>query len=62
MAKTEKTVTLTLSVTFDPKKTDAESVAGALDQLLLTAASTPGILEEYGDIDIGEFMVPEDVA
>lgn len=59
---TTQTVTLTLSVTFDSKRTDAESVASALDTLLLTAASTPGILEEYGDIDIGEFVVPSDVA
>lgn len=50
-----KKTTLTLTVEYDPKRTDAESVATALDRLLETVMSTPGILDEYGPIQVGEF-------
>lgn len=60
MAKRE--ILLTVSVTFDDKVTDADSVATALDTLLETALSTPGILEEYGAVDVGEFLVAQDPA
>ena len=39
---------LYLDVEFDEKRTDAESLAAALDRLLKTALSTPGIMDEYG--------------
>lgn len=39
----------TLQVDYDPEKTDPEALASALDRLLETALSTPGILEEYGN-------------
>lgn len=45
----------TLHVDYDPKKTDPEALATALDRLLETALSTPGILEEYDDLTAHEF-------
>ena len=48
--------TLRLEVQYDPAKTDAESVATALDQLLATALSSPGILDEYGPVTVDEFI------
>jgi hypothetical protein len=37
--------------------TDDESVARALDRLMESALSTPGILDEYGDVEVGEFLI-----
>ena len=51
--------TLTIEVEYEPDKTDAESVASALDTLLETAMSTPGILDDYGNIEVGPFYVKE---
>jgi hypothetical protein len=41
---------LILDVEFDRSCTDAESVARAFEILIETGMSTPGILEEYGDV------------
>jgi hypothetical protein len=49
--------TLTLDIQYDPKVTDPESLATAMDRLTATALSTPGILDEYGTPDVGEFSV-----
>jgi hypothetical protein len=50
---------LTLAVEYNPDVTDPESLATALDRLLTTACSTPGILEECGSPTIGAvFVVP----
>lgn len=43
-------------VTFDDDRTDEESVATAMDILMKTALSTPGILDDYGPVEIGEFF------
>lgn len=48
---------LEIVVEFDEDRTDAESLAVALDKLLGTALSTPGILDEYGPVEVGEFFV-----
>jgi len=48
---------IAVEVEYDPRITDAESVAGAVDALLETALSTPGILDEYGDPTLGETQV-----
>ena len=45
----------TLQVDCDANRTDPEALASALDRLLETALSTPGILEEYGDPTTHEF-------
>lgn len=57
----EKTITLSLSVTFDPERTDEEAVATVLDSTLGTALGLTAreLLEEYGNIDVGEFVVTE---
>lgn len=52
MAK--KTVSMQFDAQFDDERTDAESLASALDRLLTTAMSSPGILEEYGDVTVLE--------
>ena len=49
--------TLTIDVEYDPAVTDADSMASALDTLMETALSTPGILDEYGNPRIGEFGI-----
>lgn len=54
----EKTVVLGLPVTFDPSVTDAASVAAAVDKLIETATSTPGVLDELGEVTIGGTQVP----
>lgn len=50
---------LYLTIEFDDEKTDAESVATALDKIMDTSLSTFGILDEYGDPGIGKFFVEE---
>lgn len=55
-----KKATFTIEVTYDPDKTDAESLASAADTLLETALSTAGVLDEYGDPTFGEFYVLEE--
>jgi hypothetical protein len=52
--------TLTVDVDYNPAITDPESLAAALDTLLQTALSTPGILLEYGDPVVGAFLAPKD--
>ena len=53
MAKT----TLTIDVDYDARRTDPEGLASAMDRLLETILSTPGIMAEYGDPQMGEFFV-----
>ena len=49
--------TLTVNIDYNPKKTDPEGLATAMDRLLETVLSTPGIMEEYGTPRIGKFFV-----
>ena len=56
MAKT----TLTLDIDYDPDLTDPEGLACAMDRLLETALSTPGILDDYDNPHIGKFFVLRD--
>lgn len=55
-----KTAMLRIAVEFDDENTDADGIATALDRLLETAMSTPGILDEYGDVGIGDFFIITD--
>lgn len=48
----KSSVELVVKVYFDKSKTDEESVAYAMDTLIETAISTPGILDDYGDVGI----------
>lgn len=52
-------VTLTIEVGYDDDCTDPDALAVALDTLMETVTSTPGILSEYGDVTIGEFFPPQ---
>lgn len=56
-AKEPNKRTLTIEVEFDPDMSDIDSVASAMDTLMKTALSTPGIMDEYGNPKIGEFYV-----
>ena len=49
-----------VEVEYDPAITDPESLASALDTLVETATSTPGILGDCGDPAIGEFIPVEE--
>ncbi|MEI7902482.1 MAG: hypothetical protein WCK89_19710 [bacterium] len=53
---------LTVPIDYDPDVTDPESLASAMDRLLETALSTPGILDEYGHPRIGEFLPVKPIA
>lgn len=55
----QQTATLTVDVDYNPAMTDPESLASAMDALLKTALSTPGVLEDYGDPVIHEFFTQE---
>ncbi len=55
-----KTTTLTVDIEYDPRKTDPEGLACAMDRLLETAVSTPGILDDYGNPTIREFFVAKE--
>ena len=52
--------TLTVTIEYDPRKTDPEGLACAMDRLLETALSMPEIMDEYGSPTIGEFFVAKD--
>lgn len=49
------TVKFYIEVEFDDNVTDAETIAEALDTLMYTAMSTPGVLDDYGSVEIGLF-------
>lgn len=51
--KDAKSVTFTITVDYDPDATDPDSLGDALDALIKTALSTPGILDDYGDPEVG---------
>ena len=57
-----KKTTLTVEIEYDPAMTDPEGLASAMDRLLETALSTPGIMEDYGVPTIGEFFVAKETA
>jgi hypothetical protein len=47
---------MTVEVDFDPEVTDDEGLSNGLDTLLETAMSTPDILDDYGNPDVGPFI------
>jgi hypothetical protein len=51
--------TLTVDIQYDPERTDPEGLASAMDRLLETALSIPGVMEEYGNAKMGEFFVAQ---
>lgn len=57
--KTE-TTTLTVDIEYNPRKTDPEGLACAMDRLMETVLSTPGIFDDYGNPTIREFFVAKE--
>lgn len=49
--------TLNVDIEYDPDVTDPESLACAMDRLIETILSTPGILDEYGNPRVEPFFV-----
>ena len=49
--------TLTVEIEYDPARTDPEGLACAMDRLMETVLSTPGIMDEYANPRVGEFLV-----
>jgi hypothetical protein len=49
--------TLTVDIEYDPELTDPDGLASAMDRLLETVLSTPGIMDEYANPKVGEFFV-----
>ena len=45
-----------VEVQFDDSLADEEGIAVALDTLVETATSTPGILDDCGQVTVGEFF------
>jgi hypothetical protein len=54
----KNTAQLRVYVDYDPEVTDAESVARVMDTLIETALSVTD-LEEYGGLDVGEFLIDD---
>lgn len=51
---------LSVSVVYDEKIVDADSIALALDTLMETALSTPDVLDSCGNPAVGGFYVNHD--
>lgn len=54
-AATEALCTLQVTVHYNPRFTDPEMLAEALTGLLETSLSTPGVLENHGDVQVSDF-------
>jgi hypothetical protein len=50
---------LWVDVEYDDAVTDPDSLATALGILMETVLSTPGIMDDYGDVTVGEFLPPQ---
>jgi hypothetical protein len=53
-----QTATFTINVDYDDRCTDPDALGEALDRLMETALSTPGILDEYGKVEVGRLEIP----
>jgi len=53
----KKSCVLKIRIDYDDDVTDAESLAYAMDNLLEAALSTPGILDDYGCVEISPFYI-----
>jgi len=50
-----KTAVFTVAVDYDPEVTDPDALAEALDTLMETALSVPGVFDDYGNPSVGAF-------
>jgi hypothetical protein len=55
-----QTATFIIKVDYDDRSTDPDALGEALDRLMETALSTPGILDDYGQVEVGKFEIPLD--
>jgi hypothetical protein len=55
--RTDMKARLYFDVQFNGHKTDPEGLASAMETLIETAMSTPGVMEEHGDPNVGECFV-----
>jgi hypothetical protein len=55
-----KTAIISFEVQYDETKTDSDAITCALEVVLETGLSTPGILEEYGTVEVGPFGVKDE--
>ena len=51
----DTSVEMKITVEYDSRRTDADCVSNAMDTLVETALSTPGILDDYGPVKFSEF-------
>lgn len=56
----QETATFIIQVVYDDRHTDPDALGEALDRLMETALSTPGLLDDYGTVEIGEFEISPD--
>ena len=52
--------TLIVQIEYDETVTDPEGLAVMMDRLLAIATSTPGILDDYNNPSIGEFLIGDE--
>jgi hypothetical protein len=55
-----KTAIISFEVEYDENQTDSDAVTCALEVVMETGLSTPGILAEYGDVLVGPFGVRDE--
>jgi len=55
-----KTAIVSFEVEYDEDQTDSDAVTCALEVVMETGLSTPGILEEYGPVKVGSFTVRDE--
>ena len=55
-----QTTAFVIKVGYDDRHTAPDALGEALDRLMETALSTPGILDDYGKVEIGRFEIPLD--
>jgi len=55
-----RTTAFIIKVDYDDRCTDPDALGDALDRLMDTALSTPGILDDYGKVEVGKFEIPSD--
>jgi hypothetical protein len=53
-----KTLTVKLMMTCSNEGVDEDELTDALDRLIANALSTPGILDDFGEVDIGPLIMP----
>jgi hypothetical protein len=53
-----RTTAFIVNVDYDDRCTTPDALGDALSRLIDTALSTPGILDNHGRVEVGEFEIP----